>query len=146
MLSLSHDILFCSWVLNLVAKECWEQDGCAYHKQTGSYQRQYGLGNSIFPCVHLDVYLQSGYNHHHSSDSVCQIQHIQHHRHHIVVHPCQCVCSPAIVHITAFGWCGQGSSAKTKELTTFFIIWLNFILDWYCFDVWLSWLCLALFQ
>ena len=30
--------------------------------------------------------------------------------------------------------------SKTKELTTFFIIWLNFILDWYCFDVWLSWL------
>ena len=48
--------------LNSVAEECREYDGCPDNEEAGSYQREDMLGDSVFARVHLDVYLECGYD------------------------------------------------------------------------------------
>ena len=88
--------------LNSVAEECREYDGCPDNEEAGSYQREDMLGDSVFARVHLDVYLECGYDRKTSCNRVNDVLDIEHHRHHIVVHGSQCVRSPRVVHAAAF--------------------------------------------
>ena len=88
--------------LNSIAEKC-RKDYCRTDdEKAGSDQREYVLGYSVLARVHLDIYLECGYDRKTSCNRVNDVLDIEHHRHHIVVHGSQRVCSPRVVHAAAF--------------------------------------------
>ena len=64
--------------LNSVTEECREYDGCPDNEEAGSYQREDMLGDSVFARVHLDVYLECGYDRKTSCNRINDILDVQH--------------------------------------------------------------------
>ncbi len=89
--------------LYLIAEECRKDDGGTDNEQTRTYQCHYGFCDSIFPGIHLDVDLEGGHDGQDAGNGVAQIKDIQHHRHHIVVHRGESVCTPTVIYSAAFG-------------------------------------------
>lgn len=86
-----------------IAEEGGEDDGCADDEQARTDQRHNRLGDAVFSRVHLDVYLECGDDCENSGDGVADIQHIEHHRNHEVVHTGKRIRTPAVVHAAALG-------------------------------------------
>ena len=63
--------------LNSVAEECRKYDGCPDNEEAGSYQREDMLGDSVFARVHLDVYLECGYDRKTSCNRINDILDVQ---------------------------------------------------------------------
>ena len=74
----------------------------AFGNISGGYDR---LHHAVLACVHFDIDLERGNDYENRGDSVADVQHVQHHRHHEVVHRCQCVCTPTVVYAATFGEC-----------------------------------------
>lgn len=69
--------------LNSVTEECREYDGCPDNEEAGSYQREDMLGDSVFARVHLDVYLECGYDRKTSCNRINDILDVQHVLHYL---------------------------------------------------------------
>ena len=94
--------------LNAVAEERGKYDRSPDNEQARADQRDDVLGDAVLSRGHLDVYLESGYDSVASCHGIDDILHIHHHRYHEVVHGCQRVRSPRVVHAAAFGENGTG--------------------------------------
>ena len=89
--------------LNSVAEKCREDNCRTDDEKAGSDQREYVLGDPVLARVHLDVYLERGYDRETSCKRVNDVLDIEHHRHHVIVHGSQRVRPPGVIHATAFG-------------------------------------------
>lgn len=94
--------------LNAVAEKGGKHDGGADNEKARADKRHDGLGNAVLARVHLDVDLERGHDGEDRGDGVADIQDIQHHRYHVVVHRGKSVCSPAVIHAAAFRHCRTG--------------------------------------
>lgn len=90
-----------------VAEESRKHDGCPDDEHAGSDNHHDFTGNAFFPCIHLDVYLQAGIDGSDGCNSIAEVQDREHHRHYKVVHQCQSIRTPAVIHTAAFGGSGQ---------------------------------------
>lgn len=64
--------------LNSIAEKCREDYCCTYDEKAGPDQREYVLGYSVLARVHLDVYLECGYDRKTSCNRVNDILDIEH--------------------------------------------------------------------
>ena len=80
-------------------------------EQARAHKRYDGLGNAVLARVHLDVDLECGNDGENRSDGIADIQDVQHHRDHEVVHRGQRVCAPTVVHAAALGQRRTGNKA-----------------------------------
>lgn len=98
-----------------VAEECREHDGCTYDKQASTDHHHYLPYDAFLPRIHLDIDLQTGIDGDDGGNGVQQVEDIQHHRHDIIVHKCQCVSTPTVVHAATFGRGGQGRTHAKQQ-------------------------------
>ena len=98
-----------------VAEERREHDGRAYDEQAGTDHHHDFPCDAFLPRVHLDVNLQAGVNGHDGGNGIEQVEDIQHHGYHVVMHECQRVRAPAVVHSAAFGRSGQDRTRANQQ-------------------------------
>lgn len=100
-------ICFCSG-LYTVTEKGRENDGGTDNEKARPEERHDGLGDALFPCVHFDINLERGHDGENRGDGVADIQDIQHHRHHVVVHRGKRIRAPTVIHAAAFRHCRTG--------------------------------------
>lgn len=94
--------IFTRW-LYLITEESRHDDGGTDDEQASSDESHDGLRDAVFSGIHLDVDLEGGHDGQDAGNGVAQVEHIQHHRHHIVVHGGERVRTPTVVYSATFG-------------------------------------------
>ncbi len=89
--------------LYLIPEECRHDDGGTDDEKARSDECHDGLCDAVFSCIHLNVDLEGGHDGQDACNGVAQVEYIQHHRHHIVVHGGERVRTPTVIHSAAFG-------------------------------------------
>ena len=89
--------------LYAVAEKGREDDRGADNEQARADKCHDGLGDVVVAPGHLDVDLERGNDDENRGDGVADVQDIQHHRHHEIVHRGQSIRTPAVIHAPAFG-------------------------------------------
>ncbi len=89
--------------LYAVAEEGREYDGGSDDEHARAEQHQDRLHYAVLSRIPLDIDLERGYDGQHGGDRIADVQDIQHHRHHEVVHGGKRVRSPAVIHGSALG-------------------------------------------
>ena len=84
-----------------IAEEGGEDDRGAEDEQARPDKGDDRLGDAVLTRVHPDIYLECGDDDENGGNGIADIEDVEHHRHHIVVHTGKRIRAPAVVHAAA---------------------------------------------